>query len=162
MQSAQGFTLIELIAMVVLIAIVSTLAIPAWQSSVQRSQVASDARTLSQAFTLARSEAVTRGVQVSVCPLSMTAAATRCGDDWQDGWLVYLGNSDNFQTDKRLRVYQGSQAREIAGKSTRVTFNPRGMASAFSSWSFCSGDHGMSIFLARSGRIGKIPKGSCQ
>lgn len=162
MLQSRGFTLIELVVTMAIIAIVATLAVPAWQRSVQRAQVESDIGSLSQALSLARSEAVTQGVQVSVCPSPKKTSINECGTDWHAGWVVYLGDADNFQSGDRLRVHQGSKAQKMTGGPSRVTFNTRGMVSVGNScWIYFSGEYATRIILAPSGRTRKVVGGSC-
>jgi|GEM_PF-1121371 len=126
----RGFTLVELMVTISVLAIISTVAVPAWQGFITRQEVASTAETLTAALNYARSTAVTRGRQVSVCPLS--GDGTRCEDTaaWNNGWAVVIGSPaealSNFSTDKVevLREHTGSASVQIASKS--ISFDSQG------------------------------------
>ncbi|WP_053070692.1 GspH/FimT family pseudopilin [Halomonas sp. PR-M31] len=163
MLQARGFTLVELVVTLAIMAIIATWAVPTWQHSVQRAQVESASGSLTQALSLARSEAVTRGAQVSVCPSSGTSSVTACGSDWHNGWVVYLGDSASFQPADRLRIHRGSKAQQTLGGPARVTFNARGILSTGNdSWIYCSGEYTTRIILAPSGRTRRMAGGACE
>jgi prepilin-type N-terminal cleavage/methylation domain-containing protein len=65
-----GMTLIEMIITVVIIGLVATIAVPRFLSSVSKSKVDSDARTLTQNCRLARQKAVTESRTYYVTRLS--------------------------------------------------------------------------------------------
>ncbi|MFD2192185.1 GspH/FimT family pseudopilin [Pistricoccus aurantiacus] len=153
MRWIRGFTLIELIVTIAILAIIASWATPSWQRSVQRSQVDSDARGFAQALMLARSEAVTRGADVSVCPLDSTSN-TACGTDWQQGWVAYVGNGTTFTAANRLRVREGLRAQKMSGAASLITFSARGMLTTVDgSWNFCSGEHTTAVEASKSGRV---------
>ena len=64
------------------------LAVPSFRDFMQNNRAAEEANALVGALALARNEAVTRGVPVSVC--SSTDNET-CADDqdWTTGWIVF-------------------------------------------------------------------------
>ena len=66
---AAGFTLVELLVTIALASIVITLGVPSFQDVVKRNRVTSETNAFIGALSLARSEAVKRGVHVRVCNL---------------------------------------------------------------------------------------------
>ncbi len=94
----QGFTLIEVMIVVLLIAILSAIVIPGLSSFVQDGRVSGNVNEFISAITLARTEAVKRGRLVTMCRSANAdeGTASTCltsGDDWASGWIVYEENT---------------------------------------------------------------------
>ena len=79
-----GFTLIELMVTIAVLAIIVTLAAPSFQATIENNRLTSQANELVTALALARSEAVRRNTPVTVCPGSCAL-----GQGWADGWRVF-------------------------------------------------------------------------
>lgn len=85
---AQGFTLIELMVTIGIIGIMTFVAIPSLTDTFNRMAVNAAARSINTALSLARSEAVKRSRDVSICP---STSGTDCASDkWADGWIVFI------------------------------------------------------------------------
>lgn len=76
---SQGFTLIELIVSLSVVAILATLAVPAFRNMIAQSEIRNAATSLSVAMTRARSEATKR---------SATIRVVRKGGGWATGWEI--------------------------------------------------------------------------
>ena len=79
----QAFTLIELVMTMAIAGILVTIAIPSFNSIITSSRITSYANELVGALNLARSEAVRRGIQVTV---RHNGALTH----WESGWTVFV------------------------------------------------------------------------
>jgi type IV fimbrial biogenesis protein FimT len=106
--NASGFTLLELLGVMALLAGLATLALPSMAGFLSRRQVQSAAESLVADLRLARSEAIRRGLIVGVCASSdgATCAATAA---WVEGWLVFVDRDGNRRRDageELLRVQQ--------------------------------------------------------
>ena len=62
-----AFTIIELMIVLTLVAILAALAIPSFKPMIERENIAAQVNDLISALNLARSEAIRRGVKVTVC-----------------------------------------------------------------------------------------------
>lgn len=84
-----GLTLVETIAALAIVAITTTLALPAMTQALERQRVATTLHLLSADMAMARGAAIMRRSQVVVCP---RASAVTCAEDgdWSSGWLVFL------------------------------------------------------------------------
>ena len=92
----QGLTLIELLVVIALVAVITAFGIPSYQSILRSNRTAAEANALVGDLAFARSEAIKRGVNVTLCP-AQPQNPTQClnaGTDWQGGWAVLVGNPD--------------------------------------------------------------------
>jgi len=89
--SSGGFTIVELMVVVAIVAILAAIALPSFNSSMRNSRVTSQTNDFLTAINLARSEAVARSRGVTICAAD-TAAGTpaACGSDWSQGWVVIV------------------------------------------------------------------------
>jgi type IV fimbrial biogenesis protein FimT len=87
-----GFTLIELMVVLILAAILLSVGIPSFRDFVRNSRMSAQANDLLSGINLARSEAIKRRSPVTLC----SGAAPTCdGGNFQDGWFVFLDENGN-------------------------------------------------------------------
>jgi type IV fimbrial biogenesis protein FimT len=88
-----GFTMIELLTVVSIVAIMAAVGIPSMLDMVRSAQVRSATSQLYDAIILARSEAVKRNIQVDVQPgTACVDPASNNTADWKTGWLVQVSS----------------------------------------------------------------------
>jgi type IV fimbrial biogenesis protein FimT len=85
-RSQRGFTLIELMVTILLLAILLGFAVPSFRSLIQNNRLTTHANDFITSMNYARSEAVKRGVQVSVTATDTSDNA----DEWGSGWTVWI------------------------------------------------------------------------
>lgn len=105
-----GFTLVELLVVMVISVILMTLAVPSFVDLMNDNRVASQSNDFVASLALARSEAISRGGRVSVCKSSSQTDCTSASN-WNQGWIVFTDDGttgDVDGTDVVLRVFDGN------------------------------------------------------
>lgn len=126
---AHGFTLVELMVTVALVAILAGIGIPSFNNLVAQNRVISSINEFHAGLRLARSEAVKRNANVVFCASSNQST---CTGTWGSGWLVYqdLDGDNTADNNEVIRVGDAVQtgfALTFSGGGTAITFLPRGM-----------------------------------
>jgi len=84
-----GFTLVELLMVIVVLAVIAAIAMPSLEQALVNQRLRAAGTDLMSSLMLARSEAIKRRSVVEVAPLS--------GNDWRTGWRVI-----NVKTGKQI------------------------------------------------------------
>ena len=150
MKMCRGFTLLELMVTIAVLAILTTIAIPNFRDLVQNNRVTTQANELVSALTFARTEAVKRGRNVEVG----VAVAN-------PGWTVTVTTLDAVGNTVTLRQVdrQGSFVNIDAGG--QLIFNPNGVPTGalnelrdvFMQPGSCTGEKRRHIEIGRSGQV---------
>ncbi|MSQ98701.1 MAG: hypothetical protein EXR85_05310 [Xanthomonadales bacterium] len=82
-----GFTIIELAITLVMVAIGLALALPSLQNLVANNQVTAAANTIVSGLNLARSNAITSGENITICPVGSDGTCSE--SNWENGWIVF-------------------------------------------------------------------------
>lgn len=90
MQLRNGFTLIELMVVIAIVAILSSIGYPSFRELMLNNRMTSDANALQGALQFARSEAATQRRTMTVCP--STDGATCNSDDWNNDIIIRATN----------------------------------------------------------------------
>ena len=85
----KGFTLIELMVAIAVVAILLVVGVPSLQRLLNSAEVTSNSNLFSSSVALARSEAAKRSTAVQVCA-SIDQATCSDADDWDMGWIVQV------------------------------------------------------------------------
>ncbi|MFE1573474.1 GspH/FimT family pseudopilin [Comamonas odontotermitis] len=84
----RGFTLVELLTVIAIVAIAAAIASPSMASFIRGNRVTAEINALSSAIRNAKTEAIKRGGNVQVCASSNGDTCTG-SFDWSKGWLVF-------------------------------------------------------------------------
>jgi len=159
---SRGFTLLELMTAVAVLSILVGVGVPAFTNIVRNNQIAAQSSNLVQALNLARSEALKRGVRVSVCAAATTygCGATPTSDK---GCRIF---ADDFGAagvidvnDVAIQNWPAQTSGvQIAIAEPAVSFTRMGRAEFARTFAVskagCYGDQTREIGVAISGRIG--------
>jgi type IV fimbrial biogenesis protein FimT len=174
MRGARGFTLLELMFTLTVAAVLLGIGVPSFVEIVRNNRATANINELSTAFSIARSEAIRRGANVTVCRSSDGAA---CGTDWADGWIVFV---DTAATDTAAPVVTLPVLQvwgEMPGDATVATlptnvqwvrFGPRGSARTAAAMPLrldvelagCSGDQQRRLQINTVGRA-SVARAAC-
>ena len=159
-----GFTLIELMFAIAVVAVLITIAVPNFRSFTANNRVASTESDLVSALALARSEAVKLGTPVSVCASADGATCSGDPSGWAGGWIVFVnpvvpGVIANA-TD-RLQVWANAPAGLLTnGNNAYVQYQPNGLVVSPAgtstirlSWNGCTGQEMRQVQVSASGMI---------
>jgi type IV fimbrial biogenesis protein FimT len=154
-----GFTLVELLVGLGVLAIVATWAVPNFNHFMRDAARTSEVNQFIQTVYLARSEAIKRNGVVSVCP-SHDGTACAAGGPWHQGWIVFV-NLDHDSPAHRdtgeelLHAYPAWDTGEIAGNRATLSFRPFGQSGVTATMTFCD-DRGSAaaraVIISQTGR----------
>lgn len=133
-----GFTLIELMIVIVLLAVIAAVAVPGFQTLLENNQITATTNRLVGSLNFARSEALREGRQVTVQAIS---------GDWDNGVEVVVGGNT-------LRRSEFSNSR-MSINGNAVTFRGNGLTTSSEELRLC-GDNGSSDRLIEITRGGQV------
>jgi type IV fimbrial biogenesis protein FimT len=155
----RGFNLIELMLGITVLAIVLGLGVPSFIDMIRENRLISQSNDLLIALNFTRSEALKRGLRVTVCP--GTATACTGGTDWNAGVLVFTDDIGTVGTldagDEALQSWPAATSGFTAGGPASITFLPNGaqaLAQIDVYKSGCTGQNKRQITVALTGRVG--------
>ena len=131
MKRFHGFTAVELMVVIAIVAILATLAMPSFASLFKRYQLDQDVRALESAIYLARSEAMKRGGGVTLTKL---ACPSTTNIEWDCGWTV--ATTSGTPVVLKQVVTKGKNNINASGVTTRATFDRWGGIDAANPMSF--------------------------
>ena len=120
-----GFSLLELMVTVSIVAILVSLGVPSFQSFALKQRLSSAVNALHNDLLLARAQAIHRDMQVIVCPWAADSGCTGTSD-WSEGWIVFGDSNEdkNIQNDETILRY-GQKVENVMIHSTAGRSNFR-------------------------------------
>jgi len=135
--SSSGFTLVELMVTLAVVAILVVFAVPNMRATLQNNRIITQNNNLLADISLARSEAIRRVRTVTICTWnSTTAPACNGGGNWSSGRLIWADqNRDGIMgADEIVRSREGiapMTLNQLGGNVDPIIFNGRGQAANF-------------------------------
>jgi len=100
--SARGFTLVELMISITILAILLGMAVPAFNDAVLGGKLSAFSTNLVASTQLARSEAIKRNQTVRMCASSDGTSCGVSSGGWEAGWIVLLADNSVLQRQEAL------------------------------------------------------------
>jgi type IV fimbrial biogenesis protein FimT len=167
-EALHGFTAVELLVVISIVAILATLAAPSFDATIKRWRVRDAREAMTAALYLARSEAIKRGGNVI---LVQTPADANCtptpSSSWGCGWSVYFDANDNGSMDagEQIQSYPAPKGLTVeTGGAAQRLFDRWGIADGGGSLAAAiypvnegSSPAASTLCMSSSGRIQYLP-----
>ena len=167
----RGFTLVELMVVIAMVAILASLATPSWTQLLARNAIRTAVNDLGASLIFARAEAIRLNSSVTVCASSDAINCSNIG--FENGWIVRTGAQTNDPVNQQL--LQDTIPRKYvrinsSGASSPIfTYLPNGLpSSAFAGVTIgvCPTDSSLNslvrnMVISRAGRVRITQPGAC-
>lgn len=133
---ARGVTVIELMLVVVVLALLFTIAIPSFRNASLGARLSAGANNLLASVQLARSEAIKRNAAMTLCASSDGVTCAASGG-WEQGWIVMDAAATVIQRQEPLPDgYRMAQS----GGTVALNFQPIGIGATAAVVTVCRDD----------------------
>lgn len=129
--NSDGFTFIELMIVIAILAIIMVFALPAYKDLQLRKNITGQANHLLSIVHLARSEAIKRSEIVTICKSS---DGQTCGGFWSKGWIMFADQDADGVLDVSEKIIstgtidsQINMTWSAFGSNNYLRLTPRGM-----------------------------------
>ncbi len=174
----RGFTLLELLKTLGIIATVLSFGVPSMSSLMRSNQVVAYTNDFIATLQTARSEALNNVVQVTVCK-SLDQTSCNAAASWNDGWIAFIDNDEdeirNLAGTPETLIYahqalEGSNTLQSVACADWIAVRPNGLAlgsagnaGTFSLCNAANADYGRDISISRTGSplVGENAAGAC-
>ncbi len=157
----QGFTLLELMIAITVLAIILAIGIPSFQNLFDSSRFARVNDNFIAAINIARSEAIMRalpnGRRIVLCERNSAGTGCSGGTNWTEGLMVLESDVDGNVL-QVIRVWDPVEGGVLASSAVRVNFLSNGRAVSAEAFTATVNNRTQSYCLRRSG---SIFKGAC-
>lgn len=133
MRFNKGVTLIELLVTLVVLGVLVGIAVPGFSDLIRSNRAESQRGVLTNAVSLARSEAIRRGVAVNLSPIT--------GSNWSAGWRMWVDANANSTYDSGESIKEfpalsgGHTLAMAAGGTPPIAFGSQGFLNGVSAGS---------------------------
>jgi type IV fimbrial biogenesis protein FimT len=132
LSNARGFTLVELMVVLIIVAVLLMVALPSFSVLTYRTKLKSYANEVVTSVYLARSEAIKRNADVTLCVAEKTDLTCKGSGSWEQGWMVIDPN------EVIIRRYPALPINLVLLSSVNsLTFEPSGVGSTATSFTLC-------------------------
>lgn len=162
MSPVRGFTLLELIIVLIISMLLITIGIPSFQTLIQNNRLTSVASTIQNQLSFARSQSVGLINYVTVCPLESNS----CTNNWIKGIDIFIDANQSKTYDSGEVLLKSADAFNsqdtLVFPAASITYTPDGQITGSSAqFRYCSGDRAIGVHIAYSGRAKIVEAADC-
>lgn len=157
---ARGYSLTNLVTTMTITGVLAATAVPTMQDLAYEQRLVTQVNELFGDLQLARSEAIKRAAQVTLCK-SSDGVACSTTSNWQDGWIVFVDTDGDETVDSGETIIRAGQAL-TAGTTLRygtsydyVYYKYDGSAWPNATFTFCDSrgaSYARAVVITQSGR----------
>ncbi|PKG40838.1 GspH/FimT family pseudopilin [Psychromonas sp. Urea-02u-13] len=161
MHAVRGFTLLELIIVLIISTLLITIGIPGFQTLIQSNRLTSVGSSIQNNLLFARSQSVSYLNYVTVCPLESNV----CTNNWISGIDVFIDSDRDGSYDSgEVLLKSGDKFNSndtLAFPTNSVTFTPDGhITGSSATFRYCTGAKRIGVSIAYSGRAKIVAGGT--
>lgn len=157
---AQGFTVVELVATLAIVAILAAVAAPSFATLQQNTQRRHSVDSFWHAIFLARNEAIKRNSVVALCKSTTTHTCDHSPGNWSAGWIVFenVDRDEPAQLDSGepvLRIYNATPKITVTSNRQTFSFRPVTQGAVNGTITFCDtrgASEARAIIISHTGR----------
>ena len=134
LSQARGFTLVELMVVLVIVAVLLMIALPSFSVLTYRTKLKSYANEIVASVYLARSEAIKRNADMTLCVAEEADLTCKGSGSWEQGWVVI------DPQEVMIRRYPALPTNLVLVEKDSVnslTFEPSGVGSTAATFTLC-------------------------
>jgi type IV fimbrial biogenesis protein FimT len=136
-QRLSGFTLVEMMVTVAVVAVLAGVAVPAMRAFVQDERQFTQAQRLWMSLNLARSESRKQDVSINVCASTDGLTCSGSASGWSTGWIVLSSAAGTAKPAMTVPALPSGSTVLEAAPLAAVTFYSNGMVNAPAAFTFC-------------------------
>lgn len=131
MKVAAGFTLVELIVVITIVAILLTIGVPSYRYVTNSNRLSAEVNGLLGDLQFARSEAIKEGATVTVCPpRADLGGCSGTSSRWDQGWIVLSATANPAVLRIQQPFANAKDTFESTLGETAISFDRNGFANA--------------------------------
>ena len=128
----RGFTVLELLVSITIAAVLLSVATPNFTETIQNNRMVTQLNEAHAAISRARSEAIRRNTNVTICSSSNGTSCHRHDNHWHHGWMAFVdSDADGNPDGEEVLLFRGkleAKNRLVSSVDAPIIFSSSGLA----------------------------------